>query len=231
MTFWGKWGSHSVGLDIGSYGLKLIQLKRHGKRYELTHLGTVPLASGTVVDGDILDAFTLEQTLKDLFSKQKGLSKEISLALSGSGVLTKRITLPKMSEHELDNQLSIIGAQYIPFPIDEIQLDYQLLPQPDREDQKMDVILVAAKKKMVESLVRVIEAADLKPVSVETTASALGTVFSYTLPEEETGALLHLGANSSLLTLIKQGIPVFQRSFMLGGNTITETLQDRLKMK
>ena len=109
--------------------------------FALHSLAHIKLPRGTVVEGEILDPLTLEGALKELFSKEKISSKSMSLALCGSAVVSKKISLPTMSELELEDQISVIASQYIPIPQEEMNVDYQLLPSDPNESQKMDIVI------------------------------------------------------------------------------------------
>lgn len=243
MTFWGKWISSSqlVGLDIGSHSLKVATLRPKKSTYEVIQMATLGLPHGTIVDGDILDAFTLEEALKELFVREKIKSRDVAFALSGNSVISKRISIPTLSVSELEDQISIIAAQYIPFPVNEMKVDYQMLPSSEKEAQKIDLMIVAAKQRFLDSYLTVVQAADLKPVAIETTASALTNLYSIlrrarnaTSPqdshEKQTVALIHLGACLSQLILIENDAAVFTRDLAVGGNLVTEDLQEKLKL-
>ena len=223
MPFWSKWAgsSHLVGLDIGSHTLKMVQLRAKKSAFELVKFATIGLPKGTLVDGEILDAFTLEEVLKELYAKEGIRSKEIAFAISGNAVISKKIAIPKTSIPELNNQLSVIAAQYIPFATNEIRLDYQLTPQ-------MELILVAVKQKFLDAYLSVIEAADLKPVTVETMASALANI--YAVNHSENALLIHLGACWTQWVLVENGLAVFDRNLPIGGNHITEDLREKLNL-
>ena len=233
MAFWkGFGGAHTVGIDFGSHTLKLVHLRPIKSSFEILNLATLALPLGTLVEGDILDAFTLEGALKELFSKEKVKTRDVSLAISGNGVISKKVTLSEMSPEELESQLSLIAAQYIPLSEEEMTVDYQVLPSSHKEAQKMDVILVAVKQKLIENLLSVVKGADLNPVSVETVPSSLAHLFSLIHPDlkQERIALLHLGASLSQFIVLENNTASFCRDLTLGGNFITEELREKLRL-
>ena len=234
MSLLSKWvgASSLVGLDIGSHTLKLAQLKPKKSSFTLHSLAHVKLPRGTVVEGEILDPLTLEEALKELFSKEKISSKSMSLALCGSAVVSKKISLPTMSELELEDQISVIASQYIPIPQEEMNVDYQLLPSDPNESQKMDIVITAIKKDFLTIATTVIEGADLKPVVVETTASALSNFFRLFFPSllEPTTALLHTGASLTHLVVLENGIATYQEEISFGGNQISDDISNELHL-
>jgi len=149
MSWFNKWGGQSnvVGLDMGSHTLKLASLIPKKSSFVLDALHTVSLPHGTIVDGDILDSLTLEKGIQELFSNEKKGSKSIAFAVSGSAVFSKKITIPFLSEKELEDQLPVIAAQYVPFPIEEANMDYQLLSPLQDKTQELDLVITAVKKK------------------------------------------------------------------------------------
>lgn len=234
MSLLSKWAGASslVGLDIGSHTLKLAQLKSKKSSFVLESLAYTKLPRGTVVEGEILDPLTLEEALKELFSKEKISSKSLALAVCGSSVISKKISLPAMSEMELEDQISVIASQYIPFPADDMNVDYQLLSTDPNEAQKMEIVITAVKKDFLKIATTVIEGADLKPMIIETTASALSNFFRLFFPSllEETTALLHIGASLTHFIILEGGIATHQDEIPFGGNQISDEISNELHL-
>ena len=234
MSLLSKWvgASSLVGLDIGSHTLKLAQLKPKKSSFVLESLTTTKLPKGTVVEGEILDPLTLEEALKELFSKEKISSKSLAFAVCGSSVILKKISLPAMSEMELEDQISVIAAQYIPFAQEDMNVDYQLLPSLPNEAQKMEIVITAVKKDFLNIITTVIEGADLKPIVIETTASALSNFFRLFFPSllEETTALLHIGASLTHFIILEGGIATHQEEISFGGNQISDEISNELQL-
>ena len=234
MSLLSKWvgASSLVGLDIGSHTLKLAQLKPKKSSFILESLAHTKLPRGTVVEGEILDPLTLEDALKELFAKGKISSKSIAIAVCGSAVISKKISLPTMSELELEDQISVIASQYIPIPQEEMNVDYQLLPSPQNEAQKMEIVITAVKKDFLNIATTVIEGADLKPTVIETTASALSNFFRLFFPSllEETTALLHVGASLTHFIILENGIATYQEEIPFGGNQTSDEISNELHL-
>lgn len=232
MSFLNRWkgSSNLIGLDIGSHTLKAVSLKKKKSPFEIETLSYVGLPRGAVVDGDIMDAYTLEESIKELFSKEKLPQKEVAYAVSGTAVIAKRITLPKLAEEEIEDQLPIIASQYIPFSIDETNIDYQILPAEPGQAQKMHLLIVAVKKKFLEIFQNVIEGADLKTVAVEPVSTTLANLFTLLYPEEKNVLLIHAGAYSAEAIILHNGGFAFHRHLPFGGNHITDALRETLKI-
>lgn len=234
MSLLSKWvgASSLVGLDIGSHTLKVAQLKPKKSSFVLESLAYTKLPRGTVVEGEILDPLTLEEALKELFAKEKISSKSLAVAINGSSVISKKISLPSMSELELEDQISVIASQYIPMPQEEMNVDYQLLPANPNEAQKMEVVITAVKKDFLNIVTTVIEGADLKPVVIETTASALSNFFRFFFSSllEETTALLHVGASLTHFIVLEGGVATHQNEISFGGNQISDEISNELHL-
>ena len=134
-----------VGLDIGSSAIKAIELKKTRAGIELTHLGIEPLATDIVVDSMIMDSPSVATAISKLFTDSGMKSKAVATSVSGHSVIVKPIKLPTMPEQELSDRIQTEAAQYIPFDIAEVNLDYQILSD-DLTGPNMDVLLVAVKK-------------------------------------------------------------------------------------
>ncbi|NWF52619.1 MAG: pilus assembly protein PilM, partial [Nitrospirae bacterium] len=136
----------TLGLDIGSSYIKAVQLKDVRGGYELELFDMIPLAPEIIVDGSIIDSFRLVDTLKELLRKSRIKVKDTVIGIAGhSSVIIKRISLPEMSEEELSESIKFEAEQYVPFSIEDVNLDFQILG-PKEEPGQMDVILVAVKK-------------------------------------------------------------------------------------
>lgn len=135
-----------VGLDIGSSSIKAVELKRSKQGYELVSYGIKRLEQDTVVDGAIMNAPEVIDSISKLFDEQKIKTKNVATSVSGHSVIVKRITPPSMSEEELYHRIKEEASQHIPFDIADVNLSYQLL---EAMDTQMDVLLVAVKRKSV----------------------------------------------------------------------------------
>ena len=223
MALWNRETNTLVGLDIGAHSIKAAEIKKKKSGIELSKFGYLCLPRGTVLEGQILDAPVLEDAIKELFSKEKFHSKEIGLALSGSYIMTKRISIPALSETELLHELPIIANQYLGVSADEYALDYQWISQRNPHT----IILIAARKKLVESYRSLLESCDLKPSSFETTGSALTTLHTFLFPQSSPTLIIHSGASLTHCIGIENHITVSQLDIPMGGIEITENLRNK----
>lgn len=216
-----------IGLDIGSKHVKAVQLKEVKGVYYLERLGITALQPELVVDGAIIDSSRVVEVVKELISNTDINVKDVTLSVAGhSSVIIKRVSLPQMSEDELEESIRFEAEQYIPFDIEDVNLDFQILG-PGQEESMMDVLIVAVKKDKINEYVTVAKEAGLNPVIVDVDAFALENVyeFNYELKEEGNVALVNIGASTININILKGGVSVFTRDSSVGGNLQTEALQ------
>jgi type IV pilus assembly protein PilM len=221
----GKKGT--IGLDIGSSYIKVAQLKDIKGGYELELFDMLPIPPDLVVEGSIIDSFRLKDSLKELIRKANIKIKDAVIGIAGhSSVIIKRISLPEMSEEELSESIKFEAEQYVPFDIEDVNLDFQILG-PKEEAGQMDVILVAVKKDVVNDYVSVAKEAGLNPVIVDVNSFALENLHevNYEIEPEKNVAIVNIGANTININILKGGISVFTRDSAVGSNIHTEALQ------
>ncbi|RMF93938.1 MAG: type IV pilus assembly protein PilM [Nitrospinota bacterium] len=220
-----------VAIDIGSYAVKLTQLKESGRGYQLTHFGMIPLAPEAIVDGTIMDAGSVAEAIRRLGEMEQVKTKEVVTALSGHAVIIKKIQLPRMSEEELAESIQWEAQQYIPFDVEEVNIDFQILGNGDREgESQMDVLLVAVKKEKIDDYTGLLVEAGFTPVVVDVDVFALENSFELNYPEEldKVVALINIGASLININILVHGVTSFQRDSSPGGNRYTERIQREL---
>jgi type IV pilus assembly protein PilM len=216
-----------IGMDVGSTHIKAVQLKDIKGKYKLERLGITTLEPELIVDGSILDSTRVVEAIKGLISNTDIKATDVSLSVSGhSAVIIKRVSLPQITEDELEEQIIFEAEQYIPFDIEDVNLDFQILG-PAEEENMMDVLIVAVKKDKINEYVSVVKEAGLNPVIVDVDAFALENMYdlNYEIKEGENVALVNIGASMININILKSGISVFTRDSSLGGNLLTEALQ------
>lgn len=220
-----------IGLDIGSSHIKAVQLNDTKSGYELAFAEMQPLPSEVIVDGAVADKNTLVASLKDLMGRAGIKSGDAVIGVSGhSSVIIKKITIPMMTEEELSTSIKYEAEQYIPFDINDVNIDFQILgPKPDEEGQ-MDVVLVAVKKNIIAEYVDVVEKAGLVPVIMDIDSFALNNMYemNYDVAEKRIVALVNVGASKTNINIVQEGIPIFTRDSVMGSNNHTEALQREL---
>ena len=232
MALFGKTKS-VVGLDIGSSAIKAVELKSSGKTYRVTAFSVEPVPPHAIVDGAIIDAAKVAEALTRLFEGNKTFtSKDVCASLSGNAVIVKKITLPVMTEAELAESIYWEAEQYVPFDIQDVNLDYQILDPGTGPDSKgsMEVLLVAVKKEKIADYTGVIAQAGRTPVIVDVDAFALQNAFevNYGLDPERQVVLLNAGASAVNVNILRGSQSVFTRDISMGGNDYTEALEKEL---
>jgi len=217
----------TIGLDIGSSYVKAVQLKDIKGGYELELFDIVPLPHEIIVDGSIIDSFRLIDTLKELLRKSRIKIKDTVIGIAGhSSVIIKRISLPEMSEEELSESIKFEAEQYVPFSIEDVNLDFQILG-PKEEPGQMDVILVAVKKDTINEYVNAVRESGLNPIIVDVNHFALENMYeiNYEIESNKNVAIVNVGSSTINMNILKGGISVFTRDSAVGSNLHTEALQ------
>ena len=223
-----------VGLDIGSSSLKAVELVKSKKGYQLTGFAYEPLAPDLVVDGAIMDAPAISETIKQIFTAAKFKPKGVATGVSGHSVIVKRVVVPAATPDEVESSIQMDAEQYIPFDIAEVNLDYQVVGPgtTNTEEAGMEVVLVAAKKDKIQNHTNVISLAGRIPEIVDIDAFALQNAFeaNYTVDADAPVALLNIGASLMNINISKGGMPLFIRDVSVGGNQYTDILQKELQL-
>jgi type IV pilus assembly protein PilM len=222
-----------VGLDIGSSGIKLVQLKENRGRYILQKFGFKPLEPEVIVDGTVMDEGRVVSAIKELFEELNVKVKQVAVSISGHAVIIKKISLPPMPDDELEGQVKLAAEQYIPFDINEVNIDFHVLPpsESDADAQgEMSVILVAAKKDKINELTELVKGAGLFPMVMDVDAFAIENMhaINYPVSQGETIALVNVGASVMNINIVSKGISLFTRDIPIGGNRYTEAIQREL---
>ena len=223
-----------VGLDIGSSAVKAVELKPSGKGYKVSAFGFESIPPDSIVDGAIIDAGAVADAIRRLFDSCKIQTREVAASLSGNAVIVKKITLPVMTDAELAESIYWEAEQYIPFDIQDVNLDYQILDPREavKGQSAMDVLLVAAKKEKIADYTGVIAQAGRTAVVVDVDAFALQNAFevNYGIEPGQVVVLLNAGASATNINILQGDQSVFTRDISIGGNAYTEALQKELNL-
>ncbi|MBZ5556883.1 MAG: pilus assembly protein PilM [Acidobacteriia bacterium] len=223
-----------VGLDIGSSAVKAVELKPAGKGFKVVAFGTEPVPPDSIVDGAIIDGAAVTDAIRRVFENKAFKTKEVAASLSGNAVIVKKISLPVMTEAELAESIYWEAEQYIPFDIQDVNLDYQILDAGTGPDSKgtMDVLLVAAKKEKIADYTGVITQAGRTPVIVDIDAFALQNAYevNYGCEPDNVVVLLNAGASAININILTGDQSTFTRDVSIGGNSYTEAVQKELNL-
>ena len=222
-----------VGLDVGSSQVKAVELASRAKSggFELTRLGVATVPPEAIVQGAFLNASAITDAIREAMDNGKIKNRNVAAAVSGHSVIVKKVSLPTMTREELDEQIRWEAEQYIPFDVNEVNLDFQIL-DGGNEDGQMEVLLVAAKKDLIDDYVQVIGEAGLVPVAIDVAAFAVENAFEMNYPNaaRETVALVNIGAQVVNINIVSGGVPCFTRDITTAGNQYTEEIQKALSI-
>ena len=218
-----------TGLDIGSHSIKLVRLKARQGGYQLVNFGVMPLPARVSIDHTSMDEDSVVTAVRNLLRMEKISARDTAVALSGQAVLTKTIRLPRMSDRELAEAMQWEAEQHIPFDVADVNLDFRILSPDDATGGQMDVLLVAARKAQVAEGTALLTAAGLRPVVVDVDALALANAFeaAHGLADAPT-ALVDIGAGTTNVNIVVNGVTRFQRAVAIGGDRYTSAVQNAL---
>jgi type IV pilus assembly protein PilM len=223
-----------VGLDIGSSAVKAVELKPSGKGFRVAAFASAPVPPDAIVDGAIIDSGAVAESIRQVFETGGFKAKDVCASLSGNAVIVKKIALPVMTETELNDSIQWEAEQYIPFDIQDVNLDYQVLDAGTGPESRgnMEVLLVAAKKEKIGDYTSVIAQAGRNPVIVDVDAFALQNAYeaNYGYNPNEVTVLLNAGASAININILHGGQSVFTRDISMGGNAYTDAVQKELDL-
>ncbi|WP_457576218.1 type IV pilus biogenesis protein PilM [Desulfomarina sp.] len=215
-----------VGVDIGSHAIKVCQFKQSGKGYSILALGSVVLPEGAVDDGTLNEPEIVGEAISDLFKNLKIKNRKVGFSISGYSVIVKKVNLAVMEETELEEHIMEEAEQYIPFDIEDVYLDFQDLKTNSDDNDRTDVMLVAAKKEIVDDYLEMLQELKLKPVIVDVDGFALENTYEYNYQSNENVALVDIGASKMNINILSNGISVVARDIIVGSRQLTEQIQN-----
>lgn len=218
------------GLDIGSYSIKAVQLRKIQDKYQLVALGSAPSTPKGLASEAESDLTALAETIKKLYQEAKVTTKNVISALPEDQVFTRVITLPRLSEEELISALKWEAEQYVPIPLSEVTLAHQVIGETTQDTrQKTEVLLVAAPNRLIDKLLKVLKTAGLNPISLETEILAMSR--SLVAPDSEATLLVDLGARATDIAIVEKGQVVFTRSISTAGEALTRAVAGALGLE
>jgi type IV pilus assembly protein PilM len=223
-----------VGVDIGSSAVKAVEVKVGGKggdEFQLLNIGLEPLPPEAIVDGAIMDSGAVIDAVQNLFQDNRIKTTDCATGVSGNAVIVKKISLPQMSEEELAESIHWEAEQYIPFDIQDVQLDYEVV-EGGESAGNMDVLLVAVKKDKISEYTSAITQAGKNPTIVDVDVFALQNCYeaNYVPDPGRVVALLNIGASIMNVNVVRDGSSVFNRDIAVGGNQYTDAIQKDLNL-
>jgi type IV pilus assembly protein PilM len=225
MVFFGR-NKVTAGLDIGSGLIKLVVIDHSNAQPEIAQVITSPLVPDAIVEGEIMDPVLVADTIRSLVQSIGLKGKRIVAAVGGHDVIVKRIQMDRMSVEDAREVIRWEAEQHVPFDMENVQLDFQIL-DPDGEGPQMSVLLVAAKKELIENRLNLLADAGLTPAVMDVDAFALQNAFerSHGGPRDGIVALVNVGHETTNLSLLQDGVPMMVRDVPFGSRKIREALQ------
>jgi type IV pilus assembly protein PilM len=222
-----------VGLDIGSHSVKLAEMEsQSNKSHKLVNWGISPPLGEAIVDGEIMDRQLVIDAIGNLLESRGIQSRSVVAAVSGRAVIVKRITMNRLSAEDATQAVTWEAEQHVPYDINDVSLDFEILGPAANDPKQMQVLLVAAKKDMVMSFSDLIREAGLDPliVDVDSFAAQNALEANYSLAPEEVVATLNVGAEITNINITQGGVPYFTKDIQLGGHTFIETAQRKFNL-
>ncbi|UCG12292.1 MAG: type IV pilus assembly protein PilM [Deltaproteobacteria bacterium] len=222
-----------IGLDIGSHSVKIVHLLQAKGTYRLKQLGMNLLPPNVIVEGAIKDQDAVRDAIKKLVGHLKVKVKGVATSIAGWSVIIKKVDLPQMNEDELAANIKVEAEQYIPFNVEDVNIDFQILGSSPEKMDRMEVMLVAAKKEVIDDYTNLLKKSGLSPQVIDVDFFALENAYEANYPVTESGgvALVDIGANKMNINVLKNGVSMFNRDASIGGAQITEDIQQRFGLE
>jgi type IV pilus assembly protein PilM len=225
MALFGK-KKPTVGLDIGSGLIKVAVVDHSRKEPELVRVAVAPLLADAIVEGEVMDPGIVAEAIQSALRQADVKNSSVVIAVGGRDVIIKKIQIDRVKEQEAREIMRWEAEQHVPFDMESVELDFQIL-DPDGDGREMNVLLVAAKRELVESKLRVLTDAGLDPAIVDVEAFALHNAFEVNHPDAMSGVvgLLNVGHDVTNFNILDEGVPILTRDLTVGTRRIREDLQ------
>jgi type IV pilus assembly protein PilM len=225
MRFPGR-GKKTIGLDIGSGLIKLVVIDHASGEPELIKVAITPVLADAIVEGEVMDPGIVADAIKGLFVTGGVKQKNVVTAVGGRDVIVKKIQMDRMKEGDAREVIRWEAEQHVPFDMENVELDFQIL-DPDAEGLQMNVLLVAAKRELVESKTSLLSDAGLSASVIDVDAFALHNALEVNYPDEMSGmiGLLNIGHEVTNINILEDGVPILTRDLAIGTRKFREDLQ------
>jgi type IV pilus assembly protein PilM len=223
-----------LGLDISSTAVKLLELGKSGDRLRVESYAVEPLPPNSVIEKNIADVEAVGEAIKRAVKRSGTRTRHAAAAVAGSAVITKIIPMPaSLSEEEMEQQIQLEADQYIPYPLEEVNLDFEVLGPTENDPERVDVLLAASRSENVDVRVAAIELAGLKARIIDVEAYAVENAFQLLAPQlpeqgiDQTVAVVDVGATMTTLNVMHDLKSIYTREQVFGGKQLTEEIQRR----
>jgi len=233
-----SWFTHKqnavLSIDISTAAVKLLELSRQGARYRVESYGVAPLPKDAVIDKNITNVNMIADSIKVALKQSGSKLKQATVAVAGSAVMTKIITMDaSLTEDEMEEQIMIEADQYVPYSLDEVNFDFEVQRVNENNPEMVDVLLAASRKENVDNRVEALSKAGLTAHIVDVEAFAMESAFSLLANqfvdsmEGQTVAIVDMGSTMTTLNVLYDGRSVYTREQGFGGKQLTEEIQRR----
>jgi type IV pilus assembly protein PilM len=216
----------SAGLDIGSGIVKLVVIDHSKSKPEIVQVATSPLVPDAIVEGEVMDPVLVAETVRAIVENAGLKRKRVMASVGGHDVIVKKIPMDRMSHNDAREVIRWEAEQHVPFDMENVQLDFQIL-DPDADSAQMAVLLVAAKRELIENRISLLTDAGLEPHVIDVESFALHNAFERNYPDIRDGmiALINIGHETTNVNLVSNGAPVLVRDIPFGTRRLREVLQ------
>ena len=216
----------TVGLDIGSGLIKVAVIDHSKAQPELVRVAITPLLADAIVDGEIMDPGIVADAITACLQEAGVTTKSVVTAVGGRDVIIKKIQIERVKESQARELMRWEAEQHVPFDMESVELDFQIL-DPDGRESEMSVLLVAAKRELIEAKVRVLTEASLSAMAVDVDVFALHNAFALNHPDAMSGvvALVNIGHEVTNINIVEDGTPILTRDIPVGTRRFREDLQ------
>ncbi len=234
MGLFSKKKPQQLGIDISSTAVKLLELSRHGNRYRVESYAVQPLPPNSVVEKNIADIEAVGESIRQASKRSGTKCKHAAVAVAGSSVITKIIQMNSaLNDEEMEQQLEFEADQYIPYPLEEVNLDFEVLGPSEKNPETVDVLLAASRSENVDMRVEALEEAGLEAEVIDVEAYALENAFSLIAEQltdsgrDQTIAVIDIGATMTTLNVLHDRNIIYTREQVFGGKQLTEEIMRR----
>lgn len=220
-----------IGVDISSEALVVAEMKREKGAFHLARLGVAPTPPNAVRDGEIVDPMAVANALQELMIVEGFQAKKAITAVSGQAAIIRTVRFPSMPAKELDEVVRSEAERYIPFSLDEVNLDYQVLEEVMEDDvAKVEVLLVAAQKQLIDTYTEALALAGLQPMVVDVASFAVSRALKDVMATPELVVLVLIHGETTDINVMRNGVPRFSRSIPIGSASFVQQLASGLNL-
>ena len=222
-----------LGLDISSTTVKLLELSYAGDRYRVESYAVSSLPLDAVIEKNVNDVDGVANAIRSVIAQSRTKIKTVAAAVAGSSVITKMIDMPSgLGEDDMETQLTLEADQYIPYPLEEVAIDFEIQGASPERDNQVEVLLAACRRETIDARVEAVEGAELTPRIMDVEAYAMERAFTLIqdqleMESENTVAVVDIGATMTTLSVLTNGQTIYTREQLFGGKQLTDEIMRR----